>query len=130
MNLFALSLLAAVATVVGRPLRGAFDRDVVAPRRGLRTDCVDGAAYVGCYADRNNHRAMPYEVRGAGHSARECMEECRDKGYAHFARQWKGQCFCGDGSEHTKHGEERNCDCCKDNVGGNKSERRSSLVIR
>ena len=116
-------LLTAVVAARGASLRGDFERDVANPSgRRLDHHCVDNASYLGCFDDQNNKRAMPYQVRGQGHSARECMRACDKKGYSTFARQWKGQCFCGDGDDHERHGKERGCDCCDDNVGGGKSE--------
>ena len=49
------------------------------------------SAYVGCYANRNNARALPVQIPGKGWSASECEAACQDKGYEFFAREWKGQ---------------------------------------
>ena len=50
---------------------------------------------MGCYVDRNRRRALPHEVHGRGYSAEDCHLECNKAGYKYFARQWRGQCFCG-----------------------------------
>jgi hypothetical protein len=59
------------------------------------TDKFHDAPYMGCYEDRNRNRALPHEVNGRYHSAEVCHEECTKAGYQFFARQWRGQCFCG-----------------------------------
>ena len=78
------------------------------------------APYLGCYKDKNRDRAMPYQVKGRNHSARDCQEECTKKGYAYFAREWRGQCFCGSTTSYSDHGPASDCDCCGSNVGANK----------
>ena len=78
------------------------------------------APYLGCYKDKNRDRAMPYQVKGRNHSARDCQEECTKKGYAYFAREWRGQCFCGSTMSYSDHGSASDCDCCGSNVGANK----------
>ena len=50
---------------------------------------------MGCYVDRNRRRALPHEVHGRFYSAEDCHVECNKAGYKYFARQWRGQCFCG-----------------------------------
>ncbi len=60
------------------------------------TDRFNDAPYLGCFEDRNQRRALPYEVHGGFHSAEKCEFECNKAGYQYFARQWRGQCFCGD----------------------------------
>mmetsp|Transcript_11628 Transcript_11628/g.23760 ORF Transcript_11628/g.23760 Transcript_11628/m.23760 type:complete len:253 (-) Transcript_11628:270-1028(-) len=81
----------------------------------------DHSAYLGCYANRKNDRALPVQVPGKGHTVMECEQACEAMGMSRFAREWKGQCFCGNEShDYTKHGRETGCDCCGDNVGGNK----------
>jgi len=51
----------------------------------------------------------------------ECSYEC--KIYSYFARQCKGECWCGDNSDYDKYGEfetiER--DCYGENVRGNRN---------
>ena len=72
-----------------------FDTDVVdnifleERRKG---ECLPGVAYIGCFEDRKRDRALPYQVEGQFHKAEDCMSACQ--GYAIFARQLKGQCFC------------------------------------
>eukprot|EP00986_Skeletonema_menzelii_P000688 scaffold195_cov161-Skeletonema_menzelii.AAC.3 len=83
------------------------------------TDRFNGAPYLGCYEDRNRKRALPHEVHGKFHSAEFCQMECKEAGYRYFARQWRGQCFCGD-YDYNKYGPASNCDCCGRNVGANK----------
>ena len=60
------------------------------------TDRFNAAPYLGCFEDRNNRRALPYEVHGKGLSAEFCGMKCNQAGYRYFAREWRGQCFCGD----------------------------------
>jgi hypothetical protein len=60
--------------------------------------CMDkfhDAPYVGCYEDRQKDRALSHKVMGRYHSAETCHVECNKLGYRYFARQWRGQCFCG-----------------------------------
>ena len=87
--------------------------------RSSKSDCVARSSYLGCYKNKNQNRALPYEV-GRGYSANECETACTEEGYVHFAREWKGQCFCSNGSDYDKHGSTTDCDCCGDNVGENK----------
>ena len=54
-------------------------------------DCVTRSTYMGCYNDRNQNRAMPVEIDGRGHTARECEEACAQRGFLYFGRQWRGQ---------------------------------------
>ena len=54
-------------------------------------DCVTRSTYMGCYNDRNQNRAMPVEIDGRGHTARECEEACAERGFLYFGRQWRGQ---------------------------------------
>ena len=60
------------------------------------TDRFNAAPYLGCFEDKNNRRAFPYEVHGKGLSAEFCGMKCNQAGYKYFAREWRGQCFCGD----------------------------------
>jgi len=81
--------------------------------------------YLGCWDDKVNDRAFPFELHEGhssdkrfGHGALDCERECSHRGYRYFGRQFKGQCFCGtDMSQITRHGRENNCDCCGANVG-------------
>lgn len=82
------------ASEISQNLRGGDVDDVnflSSESRELTTDCVARSTYMGCYADRNQNRAMPVEVPGKGHTARECESKCIEMGYSFFARQWKGQ---------------------------------------
>ena len=68
------------------------ENEVVAP------GCMDkfhNAPYMGCYEDRQKDRALSHKVKGRYHSAETCHVECNKLGYRYFARQWRGQCFCG-----------------------------------
>lgn len=76
--------------------------------------------YLGCFSNKNRDRALPHQVDGRDHSATDCHDACATKGMKYFAREWKGQCFCSEDSDYSKHGIESNCDCCGSNVGGNK----------
>jgi len=83
------------------------------------------SVYIGCYDDKSNDRAMPFELYGGhsrikrlGHGAVDCERECSKLGYRYFAREFRGQCFCGNSeAEYSKHGEDIGCDCCGQNVG-------------
>lgn len=60
--------------------------------------CMDkfhDAPYIGCYEDRQKDRALSHKVMGRYHDAKTCHVECNKLGYRYFARQWRGQCFCG-----------------------------------
>ena len=60
--------------------------------------CMDkfhDAPYMGCYKDRQKDRALSHKVKGRYHDAKTCHVECNKLGYRYFARQWRGQCFCG-----------------------------------
>lgn len=60
--------------------------------------CMDkfhDAPYLGCYEDRQKDRALSHKVMGRYHDAKTCHVECNKLGYRYFARQWRGQCFCG-----------------------------------
>ncbi|KAL7529453.1 hypothetical protein ACHAXR_004522 [Thalassiosira sp. AJA248-18] len=122
MNFFTLTLLAAfVSTASGSSLRGDFESDVVDTSNRNLQNCVSSrSSYLGCFANRVNNRALPYQVPGKFHSAEDCESACLDKGYMIFAREWKGQCFCGNGGGYDRHGSTGGCDCCGDNVGGNR----------
>eukprot|EP00581_Thalassiosira_minuscula_P009335 CAMPEP_0183704974 /NCGR_PEP_ID=MMETSP0737-20130205/2180_1 /TAXON_ID=385413 /ORGANISM="Thalassiosira miniscula, Strain CCMP1093" /LENGTH=171 /DNA_ID=CAMNT_0025932015 /DNA_START=253 /DNA_END=768 /DNA_ORIENTATION=- len=87
---------------------------------GCEDGGAPGAPYLGCFEDLQRDRAMEYEVRGRGHSPKECRDECSEKGMKYFSRQWRGQCFCSEDDDYDKHGVAKDCDCCGDNVGGKK----------
>jgi hypothetical protein len=75
--------------------------------------------YVGCYADKNLQRALPIRIPGRQHTPIDCETECGARGYDYFAREFRGQCFCGTGG-YDVHGPTAGCDCCGENVGGGK----------
>lgn len=134
-----LSLLMIAAGAAASSLRGDFDADVVEPPTGdfevgdfeadvvepssgrsLSSDCAGSASYLGCYRNRNMERALPVKIPGQDHSAAACHAECLALGMPIFAREWKGQCFCGPaGVDYGMHGPRGGCDCCGSNVGGN-----------
>ncbi len=77
--------------------------------------------YLGCYDDRQDDRAFPFQVPSNGHGTVDCERECTSRRYRYFGRQFKGQCFCGsDYSQIVRHGTETGCNCCAVNVGGGK----------
>lgn len=79
------------------------------------------SVYLGCYDDRQDDRAFPFQVPSNGHGALDCERECTSRSYRYFGRQFKGQCFCGsDYSQIVRHGTESGCNCCGENVGGGK----------
>ena len=53
--------------------------------------CVSRSTYLGCYENRNQDRALPYEMKGREYTARECELACASRGYLYFAREWMGQ---------------------------------------
>ena len=79
--------------------------------------------YIGCYTDKLNDRIMSFELSNKYHSVLTCENICSDKGYRYIGREFKGQCFCHNGSnlnDIIRHGIENDCDCCGLNVGGGK----------
>ncbi len=77
--------------------------------------------YLGCYDDRQDDRAFPYQVPSNGYGTVDCERECTSRRYRYFGRQFKGQCFCGsDYSQIVRHGTDTGCNCCAANVGGGK----------
>ena len=72
-------------------LRGGTDIGGTEEERALSSDCVSRSTYMGCYNDRNQNRAMPVEIDGRGHTARECEEACAERGFLYFGRQGRGQ---------------------------------------
>lgn len=119
MKLFTLSLLAALSVASGSSsLRGDFDADVVDnSSRNLAGDCVARSAYMGCYKNRNNERALKFKIDDRFHSAEDCETKCHKLDFRYFAREWKGQCYCGNNSDYDKHGKADDCECCAANVG-------------
>lgn len=110
-----------ITSILLIPLAAARSNDEV-PRQ-LQQECVLRSTYVGCYSDKKLDRALPFEVFGPKsrkHSAEECEAACAAAGYDVWGIQFTGQCFCGDTSGVTKHGEATGCECCGDNVGSNK----------
>lgn len=79
------------------------------------------SVYLGCYDDRQEDRAFPFQVPFSFHGALDCERECTSRNYLYFGRQFKGQCFCGsDYSQIVRHGADSGCNCCGENVGGGK----------
>lgn len=123
MKFFTVSLLAAISAASGSSLRGDdFQSDVVDNTQGSRNlqNCVARSTYLGCFNNRNNNRALPFEVDGRNHDAETCEAACADLDFAYFAREWRGQCFCSNESDYDMHGGTSGCDCCEKNVGANK----------
>mmetsp|Transcript_3068 Transcript_3068/g.4610 ORF Transcript_3068/g.4610 Transcript_3068/m.4610 type:complete len:433 (-) Transcript_3068:54-1352(-) len=126
MNILTILLLSASAAISHANentlnLRGGDIQNNFFPEeRELSDTCVSRSAYLGCYENRNQNRALPHEIGGRPHTARECEEACANKGFLYFAREWRGQCFCSNTDDYNKHGTATNCDCCGTNVGANK----------
>lgn len=120
MKIFTVSSLAAISAASASFLRGDFETDVVDTSSRNLQDCVARSSYLGCFKNKNNDRALPHEVGGRKHSAETCESECTNKGFTHFAREWRGQCYCSNDNDYDKHGSTSGCDCCGDNVGANK----------
>ncbi|KAL7552942.1 hypothetical protein ACHAWF_017901 [Thalassiosira exigua] len=87
---------------------------------GCEGNGAPSAPYLGCFNNRNLDRALPHEVSGRNHSAKDCQDECGKKEMKYFSREWKGQCFCGNDDDYNKHGVSSNCNCCGSNVGSHK----------
>mmetsp|Transcript_891 Transcript_891/g.1411 ORF Transcript_891/g.1411 Transcript_891/m.1411 type:complete len:428 (+) Transcript_891:265-1548(+) len=126
MNILTILLLSASAAISHANentlnLRGGdIQNNFIPEERELSDTCVSRSAYLGCYENRNQNRALPHEIGGRPHTARECEEACANKGFLYFAREWRGQCFCSNTDDYNKHGTATNCDCCGTNVGANK----------
>jgi hypothetical protein len=121
MNYLALFLFAIISAASGRSIRrGEFETDVGNTSSRNLDDCVARSSYLGCFNNKNNDRALPYQIGGRFHTAEHCESACTSKGYVHFALEWKGQCFCSNGSDYDKHGSSTGCNCCGSNVGENK----------
>mmetsp|Transcript_9033 Transcript_9033/g.18068 ORF Transcript_9033/g.18068 Transcript_9033/m.18068 type:complete len:806 (-) Transcript_9033:85-2502(-) len=126
MNILTILLLSASAAIShanGNTLNlrgGDIQNNFFPEERELSDTCVSRSAYLGCYENRNQNRALPHEIGGRPHTARECEEACANKGFLYFAREWRGQCFCSNTDDYNKHGTATNCDCCGTNVGANK----------
>jgi hypothetical protein len=91
-----------------------------APGCGPSSGCYH-SIYLGCYHDRQDDRAFPFEVPLKGQGALDCERLCSNRGYRYFGRQFKGQCFCGsDYDQIVKYGTDYGCNCCGENVGGGK----------
>jgi len=72
---------------------------------------------LGCYEDKEDDRALVILGQNRDASLEECAEVCEGYGTKYFSRQFKGQCWCGDG-EYDKHGDSKKCkNCGGDNVG-------------
>lgn len=74
--------------------------------------------YLGCFKDRKNDRALSHEMPERL-SVEQCNAVCSSQNYKYSARQYKGQCFCGNSDDYGKHGERDTCgECNGPNVGG------------
>ena len=72
--------------------------------------------YLGCYNDKAD-RALPLRIYGRL-SASQCNAACSSEGKKYSARQYKGECFCGNGN-YAKYGSSNKCaPCDSNNVGG------------
>ena len=69
--------------------------------------------YLGCFIDTDD-RALPM-FKGTGKATSECIGLC--KGYNFVARQYYGQCWCGDDDNYDKHGAADDCICEGETVG-------------
>merc|ERR1711957_284739 len=69
--------------------------------------------YLGCFIDTDD-RALPM-FTGTGKTTSECIELC--KGYKFVARQYYGQCWCGDDDNYDRHGAADDCICEGETVG-------------
>ena len=49
------------------------------------------STYLGCYENRNQDRALPYEMKEREYTPKECEMACASRGYLYFAREWMGQ---------------------------------------
>ena len=69
--------------------------------------------YLGCFIDTVD-RALPL-LKGTGKTTSECIGLC--KGYNFVARQYYGECWCGDDENYDKHGAADDCICEEETVG-------------
>jgi hypothetical protein len=83
-------------------------------------NCDSKYAYVGCYREEENDRAMPKLV-GPAFSIEGCIVACAAEEFEYAGLQWYGECRCGDHDYH-RHGipdgVETQCDTpCEIGVG-------------
>jgi len=77
---------------------------------------VSSYNYLGCYRDDKMDRLFSVMPQSRGASTEECAALCKE--YFYFFRQFKGQCFCGQGTEdYKRHSKSSECRCEEDNVG-------------
>lgn len=69
--------------------------------------------FLGCFADSQENRDLPVRKRQEHVDVVGCSVLC--SGYKFFARQDKGQCWCG--NSYGKHGSASGCDCDSAHVG-------------
>ena len=75
-----------------------------------------GPLYLGCFRDKLD-RAFPVKISGGGFSLDQCLNGCQSLGYTYGARQYLGECYCGN-SGYDKHGPRNDCNACdSENVG-------------
>ena len=61
---------------------------------------------------------MPIRITGTSHSVDYCNVECTTRGFKYSARQYDGECYCGN-SGYDKHGGSNLCGGCNSaNIGG------------
>jgi len=72
--------------------------------------------YLGCFKDEQD-RALPVRVGNSRtKTTAQCIVLCR--GYNFVARQYTGECWCGNDDNYDKYGASNNCNCEGTNVGG------------
>ena len=77
---------------------------------------VEQYKYLGCYNDKRD-RALPLRVPGT-HSVSECNIACTNQYMKYSARQYNGECYCGNG-DYAKYGSSNRCGPCNgSNIGG------------
>lgn len=98
---------------------GAYDSnpfEAVNPTLLNRIDYTSTSTrYKGCYSDQKADRMFSHEAKNRGASIEECALLCME--YKYFALQSKGQCFCGDHEDYSRHGSSDDCKCESNNVG-------------
>jgi hypothetical protein len=61
---------------------------------GDESDQTNAYAYVGCFPDQGNPRALD-DFPGNGYNITTCIAECFEREYEYAGLQWFGECWCG-----------------------------------
>ncbi|CAM9864281.1 unnamed protein product [Pylaiella littoralis] len=76
---------------------------------GMAPCIVDGAQYIGCYADVQSARIFELKIDSSDSmTVSTCMELCEDTEYMYYGVQWGRECWCGNAFD--TYGESDSCD--------------------